>query len=122
MWLVLNILKHPQFGTHIDASPHSQSDCYRVLSWVQDTTLYFIHSSSTSASVTWAYVGTRSYRKFIDIQGDTGDENSPWPESASELYRPSVRRLSEKLVQTFADRGCRVVSVTDPYGSILRFL
>jgi hypothetical protein len=33
---------------------------------------------------------------------------SPWPASASKLYRPSDRRLS-KLVPTFADRGCRVV-------------
>jgi hypothetical protein len=47
---------------------------------------------------------------------------SPWPESASELYRPSERRLSEKLVPTFADRGCHVVSVTDLYCRILRFL
>jgi hypothetical protein len=30
---------------------------------------------------------------------------TPWPESASELYRPSNRRLSEKLVSTFEDRG-----------------
>jgi hypothetical protein len=30
---------------------------------------------------------------------------------ASELYRPSDRRLLAKLVQTFGDRGCRVVSV-----------
>jgi hypothetical protein len=28
-----------------------------------------------------------------------------WPESASELYRPSDHRLSAKLVPTFADRG-----------------
>jgi hypothetical protein len=33
---------------------------------------------------------------------------------SSELYRPSDRRLSAKLVPTFADRGCRVVSATDP--------
>jgi hypothetical protein len=26
------------------------------------------------------------------------------------------------LVPTFADRGCRVVSATDPYGRILDFL
>jgi hypothetical protein len=39
------------------------------------------------------------------------------PESASEHYRPSDRRLP-----TFADRGCRVVSATDPYGHILNFL
>jgi hypothetical protein len=46
----------------------------------------------------------------------------PWPESASELCRPSERRLLAKLVPTFADRGCHVVSVTDPYARILRFL
>jgi hypothetical protein len=39
-----------------------------------------------------------------------------WPESASELYRPRYHLLSAKLVPTFADRGCHVVSVTDPYG------
>jgi hypothetical protein len=45
-----------------------------------------------------------------------------WPESARELYRPTDRRLSVKLVPTFADRGCHVVSVTDPFGRILDFL
>jgi hypothetical protein len=47
---------------------------------------------------------------------------TPWPESASELYRPKDRRSSEKLVPTIADRGCHVVSVTDPYGRIFGFL
>jgi CBS-domain-containing membrane protein len=42
-----------------------------------------------------------------------------WPQSASELFRPSDLRLSAKLVPTIADRGCHVVSVTDPYGHIL---
>jgi hypothetical protein len=32
------------------------------------------------------------------------------------LYRPSDRRLSAKLVPTFADRGCRVVSAADSFG------
>jgi hypothetical protein len=32
-------------------------------------------------------------------------EQTPWPQSASELYRPSDRRLSAKLVPTCADRG-----------------
>jgi hypothetical protein len=36
--------------------------------------------------------------------------------------RPSDRCLSAKLMQTFADRGCHVVSVTDPHGRILGFL
>jgi hypothetical protein len=49
-------------------------------------------------------------------------KKTPWAESASELYRPSDRRLSAKLVPTFADRGCHVVSVTNPYGRILGFL
>jgi hypothetical protein len=47
---------------------------------------------------------------------------TPWPESASELYRPSYPRLSAKLVTTFVDRGCHVISVTDPYGRILGIL
>jgi hypothetical protein len=47
---------------------------------------------------------------------------TPWSESASKLYRPSDRRLSAKWLSTFADRGCHVVSVTDPYGHILGFL
>jgi hypothetical protein len=49
-------------------------------------------------------------------------KKTPRSEPASELYRPSDRRLSAKLVPTFADTGCHVVSVTDPYGSILCFL
>jgi hypothetical protein len=41
-------------------------------------------------------------------------------ESASELYRLSDRRLSAKLVPTFADTGCRVVSATDPYAGKIK--
>jgi CBS-domain-containing membrane protein len=36
--------------------------------------------------------------------------------------RPSDRRLSAKLTPTFADTGCHVVGVIDPYGRILGFL
>jgi hypothetical protein len=50
------------------------------------------------------------------------NKETPWSESASELYRPSDRRFFTKLVPTFVGRGCHVVSVTDPYGSILGFL
>jgi hypothetical protein len=38
----------------------------------------------------------------------------PWPESESELYRPSDGHLSTRLAPTFADRTCHVVSVRDP--------
>jgi hypothetical protein len=47
---------------------------------------------------------------------------TPWPVSASELYRSRDHRLLAKLMPTFADRGCHVVSVTDPYGRIPGFL
>jgi hypothetical protein len=50
------------------------------------------------------------------------NKQTQWPESASELYRPSDRRLLAKLVPTFTDKGCRVVSATDPHGRILGFL
>jgi hypothetical protein len=39
-----------------------------------------------------------------------------------ELQRLSDRCLLAKLASTFADTGCHVVSVTDSYGRILRFL
>jgi hypothetical protein len=42
-----------------------------------------------------------------------------WSKSVSEQYRPSDSRLSEKLVPTFADIGCHVVSVTDSYDRII---
>jgi hypothetical protein len=50
------------------------------------------------------------------------EKKTPWSESASELHRPSDRRLSTKWLPTFADRGCHVVRVTDPYGRILEFI
>jgi hypothetical protein len=46
---------------------------------------------------------------------------TPWSESASELYRPSDRSFSAKCLPTFADKGCHVVSVTDPSGRISQF-
>jgi hypothetical protein len=50
------------------------------------------------------------------------NKQTHWPESASELYQPRDRRLSAKIVPTFADTGCNVVSMTDPYGYIFGFL
>jgi hypothetical protein len=44
-----------------------------------------------------------------------------WPQSATELYRRSDHRFSTKLVPGFAERRCRVVSATDPYGRNLGF-
>jgi hypothetical protein len=44
------------------------------------------------------------------------NKQTPWLYSANELYRPSDRRLSAKLVPILADRVCRVVSATNPHG------
>jgi hypothetical protein len=41
------------------------------------------------------------------------NKQTPWPESENELYLPSDRRLLTKLVPTFANRWCHVISVTD---------
>jgi hypothetical protein len=38
---------------------------------------------------------------FTDIIIESRGNKTPWPESASELYPPSDRRLSAKLVPTF---------------------
>jgi hypothetical protein len=56
------------------------------------------------------------------MEVETKKKQTPWSESASEIYRPSDRRFSAKWLPTFADKGCHVVSVTDPYVRILGFL
>jgi hypothetical protein len=50
------------------------------------------------------------------------ENNKLSPQSATELYPPSDRRLSSKLMPTSADRGFRVGRVTDPYDRNLAFL
>jgi hypothetical protein len=60
--------------------------------------------------------------KAFDFFQPTKKTKIPWPESVSELYRPSDRRLSAKLLPTFSCRGCHEVSMPDPYGRILGFL
>jgi hypothetical protein len=55
----------------------------------------------------------------LDKLKESNNGQTPWPDFASELYRPSDRRLSAKLVSTFADRGCCVVSTMDIYGRIV---
>jgi hypothetical protein len=41
--------------------------------------------------------------------------------SVHERTIPSDRHLSAKLMPSFVDRGCRVVSAADPYGYISVF-
>jgi hypothetical protein len=67
-------------------------------------------------SSTQYYSTHNCYRRYLYFN------LTPWPEFEREPYRPRDSRLSAKSWQTLADRGCHTVSVTDPYGRILRFL
>jgi hypothetical protein len=69
-------------------------------------------------SETYTNPEPRTLRAFRTL----GKKKIPWSDFASELYRPIDRRLSANLVPTSADIECDIVSVTDPYGSILGFL
>jgi hypothetical protein len=87
--------------------------------------LYYLHNVTT-ASFHFPFsslphskpcsLGTDSLKKI------TKKQTTPWSEPVSELYRPSNRRLSAKLVPTFAARECYVVSLTDPYDHNFDFL
>jgi hypothetical protein len=48
-------------------------------------------------------------------------KKTPWASDRERTKLTSDYRLSAKLVPTFADRGCRVISMTDPYGPNLCF-
>jgi hypothetical protein len=61
-------------------------------------------------------------KKALGRPIETDNKQTPWSESSSELYQPSDRCLSAKLVPPFADRGYHMVSMTDPYGRTLGFL
>jgi hypothetical protein len=65
---------------------------------------------------------TRTRARASKQHTHTQNKQTPWSESASELYRPSDRCLSAKRLPTFADKGCHVVSITDAFGRILGFL
>jgi hypothetical protein len=42
---------------------------------------------------------------IAELTKETKEKQTPWTQSASELYRPSDRRMSANLVPTFAGRG-----------------
>jgi hypothetical protein len=68
------------------------------------------------------YLQQRLLKQIQTKSNGIKTKKTPRPESARKLYRPSDRRLSAKLIPISADRGCHVVSVTDPYDRILDFL
>jgi hypothetical protein len=71
---------------------------------------------------TTEHADRRPYISSNRIKWTRNNKQTPWSESASELYRPSDLRLSTNWLPTFVGKGCHVVSVTDPYGRILDFL
>jgi hypothetical protein len=63
----------------------------------------------------------RTQVPVVTVHPGTKGKNS-WPESANDLYPLSDRRLSAKLMPTFVDRDCHVISMTYPYSCIHGFL
>jgi hypothetical protein len=103
------------FRRHISL-PSSELRLPHALSW-------FL-AYSTSRQLRWSRV-VPPKRQLVSADCTelyTRRQKTSWPESASELDRPSDRRLSAKLVPTLSDRGCHVVGVMDHYGRILGFL
>jgi hypothetical protein len=72
---------------------------------VYEATLHIISAPSRSIHTHTVHKlrWTISYEVLSLLSKQT--KQTPWSESASELYRPSDRRLSAKLVPTFANRG-----------------
>jgi hypothetical protein len=84
-------------------------------SWVSSSAITMETASSNEIFIT-----SQKTKYYIWEGNVNGEENSVvW---VRERTTSSDRRLSAKLVSTFADRGCRVVSATDHYGRNLRFL
>jgi hypothetical protein len=66
----------------------------------QDPTLAYVHEEVSSILLTVCFKSVKKLK--VD--------------SIYELYWPNDRRMSANLLPNFADRGCRVVSATDPHG------
>jgi hypothetical protein len=83
-----------------------------------------MQATTTSYHIIFILSVILQHRRFkvISVAIGINNKQTPWSESASELYRPSYRRFSAKWLPTLADKGCHVFSVTDPYGRILGFL
>jgi hypothetical protein len=85
----------------------------------------WVQGEGWSHSKVCTYIATKHCRGIRNavalVFHASTNKQTPWSESASELYRPSDRRLSAKWLPTFADKGCHLVSVTDPYGRTLDF-
>jgi hypothetical protein len=64
------------------------------------------HLSETFAAYNSGSRGLSTVTRTSDVMS----KQTPWPESASELYRQSDILLSAQLVPSYADRRCHVVN------------
>jgi hypothetical protein len=78
----------------------------------------FIHNYYSYLNICALY-SRGLYRRNLSYPVQTKNKKTPIPQSASELYRPIDRHLSEVCANLC---GCCVVSATDPYGRIIGFL
>jgi hypothetical protein len=106
---------------------HDEAHVFPTNRWIHESEVTYANGSHVQACrrITNDFYDALWRIIFVFFHENTVQaitKKTPWSESASELYRPSDRRSSAKWLPTFADKGCHVVSVTDPYGRILGFL
>jgi hypothetical protein len=104
----LKLVPSPVIGLYISEcyeGPRFKSQRPGQISWIKDLMVFPCYSWSTFKADKDTFVQSCSWIKL--------KLNSVTP---SKRYRPSDRRLLVKLVPTFADRECRVVSATDSHG------
>jgi hypothetical protein len=96
---------------------------------------YFTHAASAGTEVSSAdtvmsmntlsviaFCFEISFRPLLPVNKKESKQRNSLASVRERTIRPRNSLLSTKLVPTVADRGCRVVRTTDPYGRILGFL
>jgi hypothetical protein len=114
--IIRDVLKLHDMRTYRMMSSNFMTSYTYILSFMLHTSL--IHLRYVARMREYKYKKSLRLRTSFEIL-NIDKKIIPWPESASEIYLPSDRHLSAKLVPNFADRGCNVVSMTDPYGHTL---
>jgi hypothetical protein len=119
---ITEIISFPSSASHIKflhqvRTPDNALSCRKVL--LSCLLQWDYRLSSWQRIYCWVFLG----RKTECVSSRERERfTTPWPLPASELYRPSDRPfVGEVSANSFEDRGCHVVCVTDPYGRILGF-
>jgi hypothetical protein len=108
-WSAVSVLRSQQSIRHSRYSQHVMEQ-EGSLQCSEKTAIGFYPEPDKSSPYSLFYFGKIDFN--IIIPHRSTNKQTPWLESVSEPCRPSESRLSAKLVPTFADIGCRVVSVT----------